>query len=328
MNNINFHIAYLLTKHECVIIPDLGAFVVSSLPALKNKDAGVFYPPSRILGFNPEIRHNDGLLANSLCLEKGISYKEAGLLIKQYTHRINEQLNANQSVEILWLGNLSLSSEHKIIFTPTSHSSCNALNFGLNNFYLPYLKELEESKIVQEQKHPDGLILLPVDRRFFRWTGSVAAAVLALLLVSTPLNNSGNDVFKLQNASLWVSTPVNSLPVVEEEANSFTTNDLPAPNVLDSIETTIDPGSVTNTKRYYIVISSMPTKVLAEKRLQNIKEEFPQAAITSEADKHRIYVNGFDNKELAQSFLKKFKAAHPNHSDAWLLCQGRKSNKN
>jgi nucleoid DNA-binding protein len=325
MNNLNFHIAYLLTKHECVIIPDFGAFIASSASAMKDKETGVFCSPAQVLGFNPEIKHNDGLLANSLCLEKAISYKEANLLIKQFTNQISEQLNAGKTIDILWLGNLSLSLEHKIIFKPATRLSCNAPNFGLSNFYFPFLKELESTKELIQEENRHNIIMIPISRRIVKWTGSVAALILGFFLVSTPLNNLQN----IQNASIIIPSSVNKFPVVENEEESFVVVDnLPAKDLVEEIEIVAMPIPANNGRHYYIVVSSLPTKALAEKKLQEIqKEGFPQASIIGEGDRHRVYVKEFDNKQEAEAVLKNFKIENPNHSDAWLLSQRYDSDK-
>ncbi|MDR2085544.1 MAG: hypothetical protein LBP72_00005, partial [Dysgonamonadaceae bacterium] len=104
MKNLNFYIAYLLTKHECVIIPGFGAFVVFAVCASKKEIEGVLCPPAQSLGFNPEIKHNDGLLTHFVSEMETISYKEADRFIKQYVNQLNEQLIAAKNVAVKWIG--------------------------------------------------------------------------------------------------------------------------------------------------------------------------------------------------------------------------------
>jgi len=327
MQNIDFHLAYLLTKHECVIIPDFGAFVVSFLPASKREETGIFCSPVHSLGFNSNIKHNDGLLANSLSIEKNIPYKEATFLLKEYANYLNDQLNKSKELKIKWVGTLSLLGENRILFTPASRLSCNALHFGFSNFYLPCLKELESNReIVVEKKENREVIQISVNKRTLTWASSVAATVLALFLVSTPLNNQYEQ--NRQRASL-LSIPVEKMEI-KKEAEAATmlldTITISEPVSISEIEQELpivpEEKVETNTRCYYVVVSSLPTVKLAEVKLVDFLEAgFADAAIISKGDKHRIYVNKFEQKEIAESYLNEFRQNNPKYATAWLLAQ-------
>ena len=323
MQNIDFHLAYLLTKHGCVIIPDFGAFVVSFISASKREETGVFCPPIYTLGFNPSIKHNDGLLANSLSIEKKTSYEEATLLLKDYVNYLNNQLNKSKELKIKWVGTLTLLGENRIIFTPSVHLSCNALNFGLPSFYLPCLEELESiQKIAVEKKENSEVIMISVNKRAFIWASSVAAAVLALFLVSTPLNNHYEQ--NTQKASL-LSIPVEKTGFKKEvEEKAFLKDTITTPETISvpDVKQISEEKIKSDARYYYIVVSSLPTKSLAEKKLIDLKKTgFADVSIVSKGDKHRIYVNKFIQKEEAESYLKEFRQNNPKYATAWLLGQ-------
>jgi nucleoid DNA-binding protein len=220
VQNINFHIAYLLTKHECVIIPGFGAFIVSETES-KNTQAGLLCVPVHSLCFNSEIKHNDGILASFISKNENSSYKEACLRVRQYADYLNSQLSAGRPVHIQRVGRLSLSAEQKISFIPARYLSCNADSFGLSNFYISPLRDVERyygiPALEKRKKRKKDLIYIPVDRQIARWAGSIAAAVLALFLISTPLNeySTGN----LQQAGFF-SLPVKTVetPLETEES--------------------------------------------------------------------------------------------------------------
>jgi hypothetical protein len=326
MQLLHFHIAYLLTRHECVIIPGLGAFVVSPLPASRQEETGVFLPPVQSVGFNPEIKHNDGLLAHSVAKEKNCSYEEAVLLIKQCVTRWTDQLTAAKTVTIPWLGSLSLSDDNTILFTPAPHLSCDALNFGFNNFYLPDLSELNISQERLEDERNRPVIPLHSYRKIATWTGSVAATLLALFLVATPLNKMPEQ--HSQNAS-FLSLPASYQSPAPEEAIRETDiqNDstLPVSAAVQPVQdtTVIQMAPVDQADTYYyIVIASLPTRQIAKQKLSEIQDTgFPQAAIINQSDKHRIYVRQFEQKTEAVSYLDQFRRNHPKYATAWLLRQ-------
>ena len=59
------HIEILLLGNDCVIVPNLGGFVVHHVCACYDEGDGLFLPPQRTLGFNPVLKMNDSLLAQS-----------------------------------------------------------------------------------------------------------------------------------------------------------------------------------------------------------------------------------------------------------------------
>jgi nucleoid DNA-binding protein len=315
MQNINFHIAYLLTEHECVIIPCFGAFVVSTVEKSKIKETGLLCPPVQPLGFNPEIKHNDGLLANSISKKENISYKEACLRIQQYVDYLNLRLKEQKTIQIHWVGKLALSAKQKIIFAPSLCLSCNASHFGLSNFYLPTLKELEGNlDSVFEKKREKDLIYIPINKNMSWWTGSVAAAILALFVVSTPLNE--HSATRLQQASfLPVSIQTIETPPEIKETTVTYYSSIP--------QKEIQPDKVKNSgdRYYYIVIASLLTENSAKEKLKELQKKFPEAVIVSAKDRRRISINKFENKRVAEIFLEKFRAEYPEYADAWMLRQ-------
>ncbi|GHT77734.1 cell division protein [Bacteroidia bacterium] len=322
MKNLNFYIAYLLTKHECVIVPGLGAFIASSVDADDIKKAGLLCPPAQTLGFNPEIKHNDGLLANAVAKGEKISYKEACLQIVNQAALLNKQLAQQKTVSIAWIGQLTLSPEHKIIFTPSIHLSCNASHFGLNNFYLPTLDELDETIEIRPISAKKEKIYLPHHWKVIRRYASVAAAVLAFFLISTPLNKTSQS--NIQQASfIPVPTLLVETPAVEIE-----------PDTTTSLEETVNPTQKTaeiqqlpqveeaDTRYYYIVIASLPTRDLAQQQAETYhRRGFSSADVVSKDDKHRVYISKFADKPVAEDFLNEFRELYPEHSNAWLLSQ-------
>jgi nucleoid DNA-binding protein len=309
MQKIPFHIAYLLTKHECVIIPGFGAFVASGIEETRTEKTDILCPPAQFLGFNPDIRHNDGLLANSLAKGSTIPYKEACLQIHQYVAYLNERLENQHDIQIPWVGKVELSAEQKPVFTPSFYLSCNANHFGLSKFCLPALNEIEEldENTVLKMKNEKDVVYIPVNRQFIRWIGSAAAAVLALFLVSTPLTDQSLEYYP-QAASLI------SLP--KKEA--------PAPVVKEDVVKEAQPEVAipADSRMYYIVIASLPTDNSAKKQLDSYQETgFSTAGIVSAENRHRIYVDKFADKKEAEQFLAKFRTEYPKHQDAWLLRQ-------
>jgi nucleoid DNA-binding protein len=319
VKEINLHIAYLLTKHECVVIPNFGAFVVFSIPSLRKELEGVFCPPAQSLGFNPEIKHNDGLLAHFISTTENITYTEADLLIKQYVDCLNERLSAGNPLNISKIGTLSASSEGKIAFIPDTYLSCNAANIGFNNFYLPQLRELEQLKENFGKEEKDtGVITISLNRRILSRTASIAAAILALFFIPVPLNN--NTEHPISNASFFSLYHITEMEKEVKTQEKIPQEDIQLVTGDTELPATVQPDESTHKYRYYIIIASLPSEKLAEKSLADFKQAgFPDAAIISQNGRYRIYIKGFEKKADAEPYLIAFRQNNPKYADAWLF---------
>ncbi|MDL2257217.1 hypothetical protein LJC06_03320 [Bacteroidales bacterium OttesenSCG-928-I14] len=317
MQNINFHIAYLLTKHECVIVPDFGAFIAYYSPAKKEENAGLMCPPCLNLRFNSEISHNDGLLVNSLIKEKDISYNEAVQLTKQYVEHLNYELQKENTVNIPWVGSF-VNTNDRLEFHPDSKLSCNFSNYGLSNFYLPLLTDIVEEHTPVVIEHE--AVRTTNKRRYIPWSVA-AAAVVGFLFVSQPAQDVRLSDY--QSATLMpisLPTPVQEQIPVENDSLILAEEIFSRNDSFEDVKAQ-EPVKKEVKKYYYIVIASLPTQTLAEKKIEEYKTTFSQAGIVSKDDKHRIYVNRFLDKEEAESFLEGFRVQYPKHEKAWLLSQ-------
>ena len=81
------HIEILLLSNDCVIVPDLGGFMAHHVDARYDEEEHTFLPPLRTLGFNPQLKINDSLLALSYVEAYDISYPEA---IQRIEDEVNE----------------------------------------------------------------------------------------------------------------------------------------------------------------------------------------------------------------------------------------------
>ena len=60
-------------EHDFVIVPAFGGFV-SEYQAARITEGGIFYPPQKEIGFNPNLVYNDGLLAHSIMEREQVSF--------------------------------------------------------------------------------------------------------------------------------------------------------------------------------------------------------------------------------------------------------------
>jgi hypothetical protein len=287
MQTIPSYISWLLTKHECVIVPGLGAFVVSGREAPDCHGAGLLAPSAKFLGFNPDIRHNDGLLAHTIARAENCSYQEARLQIARYVDRIRGQAEKQLPVQLPWIGTLALSVGRQWLFTPAGLLSCNADTFGMDSLYLPAIEVLNEAT---DKARPSVV----------RRTLAIAATVLALLTVAIPLTDQSTQ--HRQMAGLIARSSIR------------------AAETADAVEEEPAESPIAETTPYYIVIASLPTDSLARIQMAALqKQGLPDLGIVGNGNRHRVYAAKFGDKTEANRFLIRFRNEWPLCQDAWLL---------
>ena len=124
----------LLYTNDCVTVPNFGSFIVNKFSSVYDQNKGKFYPPSRRLSFNSKIKNNDGLLANFISNELGVSYEDAVKKIHIEVISWKKTLN-DESVVLKKIGELSYNSDENIVFVPDLDSNHFLGSFGLPAIY-------------------------------------------------------------------------------------------------------------------------------------------------------------------------------------------------
>lgn len=118
MDILPLHIEYLLTRHDCVIVPGLGAFIASESEARIDAELGIVTPRRREISFNGSVVTDDGLLAHSIARRERISYEEARRMLTSLTEKMNFDLRREGEVSVGLVGRLLRDSEGMVSFEP------------------------------------------------------------------------------------------------------------------------------------------------------------------------------------------------------------------
>jgi hypothetical protein len=111
-------ISDLLYRHECVVVPDFGAFISRRVAAQHFASSHTIYPPKKGLSFNVQIKQNDGLLANYVASVSNISYPKAVQEIRDYVRFLDQEIEDKGSITIHKVGRFSRNEEKALQFTP------------------------------------------------------------------------------------------------------------------------------------------------------------------------------------------------------------------
>ena len=188
MNELAKHIASLLLENDCVIIPDFGGFIAHYMPAQVNAEEHIFLPPMRVVGFNPQLRINDGLLAQSYMSVYGTTFPDAVKKLKLQSKELTATLHETGSMELENVGELRYSIRGQYEFIPFDNRLTTPSLYGFDSFKMQEIKDLhEEIKVETEQ------VIQPVNKP---------------ISVETPI--------KEESTSPAVDKPV-TLPIAEEK---------------------------------------------------------------------------------------------------------------
>ena len=129
---ISYHIFNLLQEHDCVIVPNFGAFVARNISAKISSDGSRIYPPNKEITFNKSLIKSDGLLINRISSDENISYEMANDKLSNWVIKSHKKISKQGYIEIKNIGSISLENE-KYIFNPSQNSIFLKSSYGLNS---------------------------------------------------------------------------------------------------------------------------------------------------------------------------------------------------
>ena len=136
---ISNHIFNLLQEHDCVIVPNFGAFVARNISAKISSDGSKIFPPNKEITFNKSLVKNDGLLINRISSSENISYEVADDKLNKWVVKSHKKLKKQGYFEIKNIGSISLKKD-KYIFIPSQNSIFLKSSYGLNSIDSPQIE--------------------------------------------------------------------------------------------------------------------------------------------------------------------------------------------
>lgn len=138
----------MFLDYDCVIIPGLGGFVCNGRSAWYDEENEEMVPPSREVIFNPNLIHNDGLLAQEMMRAGDVSYSEAMKQVEDEAASMIWLLKEGKPVEIYRVGRLYTGDDGVIRFLPDDELVRVLTSFGHARIPLSKLVVKEEKKVI------------------------------------------------------------------------------------------------------------------------------------------------------------------------------------
>lgn len=302
-DSISQHIATLLRRNDCVIVPGLGAFIATRSEALVSEK--VMLPPSRQVSFNPAMTHDDGLLAESVSRRLRISFTQAREKVSAEVALLHRRLNTEGAVQLVNVGILRRRSGGRLDFTPQGAW----LILPKINVVAP-APTIEITSIHEEDK---AVAIVRVPLRLRRLRIAAAIAILSILgfSLSTPI-----DIDTANNASL--AAPTFTPPEVS------VVEDLPEPEGLHLNLAFAPADGIVNISKpvpakdmpYIIVVGSLPSQAKAEAYIAETGVE--ALNIHRSGDKFRVYAAEGATAEAALAAAESISGFSSRFPDAWV----------
>lgn len=186
MESLHLHIEYLLTRHDCVIVPGIGAFIASETEAYVDMEKGIITPRRREISFNSSVVSDDGLLSHSIARRNHLSFEEAHRHLTAMTEKLRGDLQQEGEVSLGMVGKLLMDSEGYVSFRPRrSRIQSDILPDILLISSAWEYAGVEVSNVTIQQQKTENCQLKTDDYYVFRIHKKVAHAAAMLVMILT-----------------------------------------------------------------------------------------------------------------------------------------------
>ncbi len=188
---LEHYIRSLLYEKDCVVIPGFGAIVANYQSAEPKNAQQTIAPPTKQLAFNESLKTNDGLLANYVADQKGITFAEALQFVREKANQWKQTLGRGEALYLEGIGHFYANKEGNVIFKPEEQANYNPQAFGLGEASLVPVKRAPISRALKEKKNKANKQNVAPSRVLIGLSSIGIAAVLLFFLLNTDLFNTG-----------------------------------------------------------------------------------------------------------------------------------------
>lgn len=302
------YIADLLYRYDCVVVPELGAFLTKQVSAQIHESTHAFYPPKKIVAFNEQLQNNDGLLANYICEVEKTPYLVAVAKIAKKVRSIKSYLVQGETIALHQVGDLRLNADGNIVFEPSHHINYLTDAFGLNQFTSQIVLREAHKETVEAIEEKTPISITPERRKSRSYLKYAAIGLLALAVSGFAGSQFYLNHIESQN-QLAQEEASEHLDAKVQQATFVIENPLP--------QATLNVAKQTG--NYHIVAGAFRVEANSDKKVKQLR------AIGYTARKiganryglHEVVYSSYTNRTEALNALREIKRNH--NRDAWLL---------
>jgi len=311
---IEHYISQLLYRYQCVTVPGFGAFLTEYQSAQLDESSNAFYPPKKLVSFNPFIKNNDGLLANHVALSEKIAYEVAVSAIQNEVSQWKNSIQETGNFTLKNVGKFSLNNEKNLVFTPIDQLNYLKESFGLCNFISPSVKREENKEVAEVIEEETTPITITSDKRKNYSFLKYAAIVTLSLGLTSALGYKlyDNYLTQIEQETLLVQSNVQKKVTQKiQEATFFIQS--PLPTVTLTVSSEKSP--------YHVVAGAYRLESNAENSYKSlIKLGFKAKRLpVNKYGLHPVLYGSYSSYSEARDAMKAIKKL--DNKDAWLLIE-------
>lgn len=342
------NISRLLYEHDCVIIPGFGGFVANYKPAQIDYDRNFFAPPSKDIGFNARLTHNDGLLVSEVSRTTGLGYPVARKNVDDFVQDLNRKLHKGKKILLDNLGTFFLDKEKNLQFEPERNTNYLVDSYGLSPFEFELLEEFDIRKKIQSKVEVNKAFKRPVRKKVLRATLIAVPLLVVLVLVpiktgwvhvktdSFSLNPFKKEEIHLSQEKVKPALQSNTVKLSDEQAeeskNSASQTTItasqpsePEEKINEQPVSSVEKEPVSqilskqNSGGFFVIAGSFKSEKNAA-HLMNLlqKEGYSSKLMNSKNGFFRVALQEYGSFTDAQSALIAFRESHPGEN-YWIL---------
>ena len=270
------YINELLFEHECVIIPQFGAFVSQQEKATLNSSKAIINPPKRSVSFNKLILNNDGLLINHIATKTAKDYNEVKQELLFLVNSWHKQLNQGDKISFEGIGIL-YKTNNQLTFEPSSVANFDKKAFGLATINAkPVAKPITKLETTVSQTQTVAIAQEASKKPYLKYA---AAALIGFGLLAVSANwytNSQRDkqqqeIAKQQQLALEKKIQTATIFVADETI----------PEVTISQKANVEEENQANATqaKYHVIIGAFRNKSNALKQISFLSQQGVEAQI-------------------------------------------------
>lgn len=337
------HIEILLLDNDCVVIPGFGGFVTSHAPSTYIENEHLFLPPIRTVGFNEQLKEDDGLLCKAYCMTYHISDQEAKDLITSHIQAIQNELLENGTCDLGSIGIFTM-EEGNIRFSPCEAGTVCPSFYGLDAIIFPKLEtnRTEIKNIPQNHEKRISVksdeIVIRIKKSWLNNIAAVAAVVIMFLIISPKAQNTGIISSEKADFALLMSTQPtvktsehqdisakNKKKDISEQKKADAKNEIKNEKATKP-EAELSEHSSTISKKddkeneFFVVVASAIPEANAKAFVSKLhKEGFTDATLYKNGEMIRVVFPGFSSETEAYQKLKSLRQRSDKFNSAWVL---------
>ncbi|WP_448779632.1 HU domain-containing protein [Bacteroides congonensis] len=352
------HIEVLLLENDCVIVPGFGGFVAHYAPATHVKEENLFLPPTRTIGFNPQLKLNDGVLVQSYMSAYDTSFADANRIVEKEVSEFIGLLHEEGKAHLENIGEIHYNIYGNYEFIPYDYKITTPSLYGLDSFEMHELSTLQQREKVlvpanleKEKKTYE----ISINRAFLRNAAAMIVAIVLFFAFSTPVENTDvqkNNYAQLLPGELFEQIEKQSVAVTpvyvkndvaqQTKKTSASAKTSSTPKLTADKAQTSRPIAVKEVKvakqevvpvpvsvkpqanvehPYHIIVAGGISLKDAEAMANQLNSKgFAEAKALNTDGKVRVSIRSFENREEATKQLLELRK-NETYKNAWLLAK-------